>query len=64
MPNCANCKYNKIKYAPYIKARVETCTKVGECEQITKMKERKAKEREKEINGRRLDKYTQENKGM
>ena len=34
MPKCVNCKYMKIMYAPFIKARVETCTKQGKCEEI------------------------------
>ena len=32
MSMCVNCKYRRIQYAPYLKARVEVCIKQGKCD--------------------------------
>ena len=38
MPRCETCVYRKVQYAPYIKARVEICSKEGKCQHTKRSK--------------------------
>ena len=62
MSMCGGCIYEKVSYAPNLKARVVTCTKKGKCvEYENGEKVGEPRKRVNKADGQRLDKHSQEN---